>query len=421
MSFEIKSFIAKNGERFSQLYSSDDPWPLFYPTAFLVRSVRQSCTPSTQKVYLDAIKRLLEWAANNKIDLEVHFQRHVFLRPHEIDSLARHINAARRGKQGNTINEGKGNTYVGYVAKYLNWLANEVITDSNRPEVQDLINTQHRWLIDKLTKDGSKSAKVQKLIKKHLSEKAREQLEALWSNPFVNVVRPTDRGSRLRTVVMLRILYETGMRRGELLSLKLKHLLESTGGEGPQLVIERNHGDSFDTRINQPVAKTEGRIVPISPTLEKQLTEYIAEHRADVSGVGFDDEDFIFVTHRSKRRQGKPISISNFGQAVAGLRDLFPALDTIHAHLLRHDWNYRFSEAAAKAKVPPEKEAELRRILMGWSIESDMPGHYNHRHLQEDASRLGRKVACDTERRAPPSTEILAEARKLALVVADAK
>ena len=253
----------------------------------------------------------------------------IFLRPYEIDSLARHINAACRGKQGDTISEGKGNTYVGYVAKYLNWLANEVITDANRPEVQDLINTQHRRLIDKLTKDGSKSANAQKLIKKHLSEKAREQLDALWSNPFVSVFRPADRGSRLRTVVMLRVLYETGMRRGELLALKLKHLLESTGGEGPQLVIERNHGDSFDTRVNQPVAKTQGRIVPISPLLERQLMEYIAEYRADVPGVGFDDEDFIFVTHRSKRGQGKPVSESNFGQAVVGLRDLFPALDTM--------------------------------------------------------------------------------------------
>lgn len=420
MSLEIKCFVAKNGERFSQLYSSDNPWPLFYPTAFIVRSVRQSCTPNTQKVYLEAIKRLLEWAAKHKIDLEVHFQRHDFLRPHEIDSLTRHINAARRGKQGDTISEGKGNTYVGYVAKYLNWLANDVITDPNRPEVQDLINTQHRRLIDKLTKDGSKSAKARKLIEKHLSEKAREQLEALWNNPLISVFRPADRGSRLRTVVMLRILYETGMRRGELLALKLKHLLESTGGEGPQLVIERNHGDFFDTRINQPVAKTCGRIVPISPSLERQLTEYIADYRADVPGVGFDGEDFIFVTHRSRRGQGKPISVSNFGQAVAGLRDLFPTLDTTHPHLLRHDWNYRFSEAATKAKLAPEKEAELRRLLMGWSIESNMPEQYNHRHLQEEASRLGRKVACDTERRAPPTTKILAEDQKLALVVANA-
>lgn len=421
MSLAIKSFIAKNGERFSQLYSRDDPWPLFYPTAFVVRSVRQSCTHSTQKVYLEAIKRLLEWSANNKFDLVVRFQRHDFLRPQELDSLARHINDARRGKQGDTISAGKGNTYVGYVAKYLNWLANEVITDPNRPEVQELINTQHERLIDKLTKGGSKSARVQKLIEKHLPEKAREQLEALWNNPFVRVFRPADRGSRLRTVVMLRILYETGMRRGELLAMKLKHLVEATGGEGPQLVIERNHNDSFDTRINQPVAKTQGRIVPISPALERQLTEYIAEYRADVSGVGFDDEDFIFVTHRSGRGQGKPISVSNFDQAVAGVRDLFPALDTTHPHLLRHDWNYRFSEAADKAMLAPEKEAELRRLLMGWSIESNMPGYYNHRHLQEEASRIGRTVAGDTARRAPPSAELLGEAKKLALVVVNAK
>lgn len=414
MSFKIKSFIAQNGERFSQLYSDEEAFPLFYPTAFIARSVRLKTTPETQKVYLEGIKRLCEWELENKIDLELRFQRHEFLLPHEIDGLARHLNSARRGRPGETISASKGNTYVGYVAQYLGWLADEVITDTNSPEVRLMIETQRRRLKDKLIpKTGSKSAKNQETLEKHLPEKAREQLQALWCDPFVDIFRPADRGSRLRTVVMLRILYETGMRRGELLSLKLKNFLESTGGEHARLKIEKNHHDEYDTRAHQPVAKTEGRIVSITEDAEKQLLEYVGYYRADVPGVGFDDEDFIFVTHRTGRGQGEPLSISNADQALASLKKSFPALTGTHFHLLRHDWNYRFSKAADDAKWPPIKEAELRRILMGWSDSSEMPRRYNLRHLQEEASSICLKVAGDTARPVPPSEETLAEAKNL--------
>jgi integrase len=422
MNFKIKSFIAQNGERFSQLYSDEEAFPLFYPTAFIARSVRLKTTTETQKVYLEGIKRLCEWELENKINLECRFQRHKFLLPHEIDSLARHLNSARRGRPGETISAGKGNTYVAYVAQYLEWLAYEVITDTNHPEVKNLIDTQRRRLSDKLIpKAGSRSAKTQQILEKHLSDKAREQLYALWDDPFVDIFRRDDRGSRLRTAVMLRILYETGMRRGELLSLKLKNFLESTGGEPARLVIEKNHHDEYDTRAYQPVAKTEGRIVPITVNTELQLLEYVGYYRADVPGVGFDDEDFIFVTHRTGRGQGKPLSISNADQALTSLKKTFPALGGTHFHLLRHDWNYRFSKAADEAKWDPIKEMEVRRVLMGWSDNSEMPRLYNLRHLQEEASSIGLKVASDTTRPAPPSEEALAKAKNLALVVANIK
>jgi len=420
MSLKIKSYVARNGERFSQLYSSDEAFPLFYPTAFIARSIRPKTTPSTQLVYLDAIKRLCEWAVQKKIDLEIRFQRHEFLKPHEVDDLAHQLNASRRGKAGDTVSASKGNTYVTYAAEYLQWLADEVITDGNHPSVRTMIDAQCKRLKDKLLpKTGSRSANNQGNLKKHLPERARQQLHVLWDDPFVGLFRFADRGARLRTVVMLRILYETGMRRGELLSLKLKSVLESTGGEIARLVIERNHGDSFDTRVNQPVAKTRGRIVPITLGLERQLAEYIVEYRADVPRVGFDKEDFIFVTHRNRRGQGKPLSISNFNQASAGLKQIFPALGTLHPHLLRHDWNYRFSIQCDEKKFTPEKERAYREILMGWAKDSESSLIYNLRHTQEQAMSIGLQVAGDTERRVPPSAEILDEAQKLALVVAN--
>jgi integrase len=419
MSLKIKSFIDGNGERFSHLYSRHEPWPLFYPTAFIGRSIRPSTSHGTQLVYLEAIKRLLEWADANNIDLEARFQRQEFLRPHEIDNLARHLNAARRAKPGHTISKSKGNTYVSYVAQYLKWLANELITDAYRPEVANMIEQQHKRLVDKLiAKTGSDSAKKQRIANMHLTEQAKAQLEALWKDPFRDLFRSADRGSRFRTVVMLRILYETGMRRGELLALKLKNLSESIGGVSACLTIERNHHDEFDSRVLQPVAKTEGRIVPITSDLETQLIEYIAEYRADVPGVGFDDEDFIFVTHRTGRGQGQPLSISNCHQALGSLKEAFPALRELHFHLLRHDWNYRFSKVADAAKMNAPKEAELRRILMGWSADSGMAKIYNARHLQEQALSIGLQVASATAGPTRALKETLAQAQSLSLDVA---
>lgn len=363
-------------------------------------------THGTQLVYLDAIKRLLDWEgqrkdkwdAEGKGSLEIRFQRRDFLRPHELDDLARYLSAARSGRPKETVSATKANTYISYAAQYLKWLADEVINDSNDPEIRSLIDRQDRRLRENiLTRAGSKSAKKQQTWQKQLSELARGQLLALWSEPFAGVVRAADRGSRLRTVVMLRILYETGMRRGELLSLKLKHITDSAGGQVPKLVIERNHGDTFDTRVSQPVSKTRGRMVPISAGLEQQLSEYVTEHRADVPRVGFDEEDFIFVTHRNRRSQGTPLSISAFNQAVADLRKAFPALGGLHPHLLRHDWNYRFSKQCDAAKWSEEKERVSREILMGWVSGSESALIYNLRHTQELAFSIGLKVAGDTE------------------------
>lgn len=420
MKLTIKSFISPSGERFSQLYDRDDPgFPLFYPTAYIARSIRLKTTHGTQLTYLEAIQRVHEWEMRQSCDLATRFMKRDFLKPQEIDTLSQHLRAARRGSSRNSISTEKGNTYISYASAYLTWLANEVITDADTPAVAEMIETQRRRLEQKLAKrSGSRSDASQKMIEAHLTDKGREQLLALWIRPFTKIFRESDRSARLRNVVMLRILYETGMRRGELLALKLKNILESTGGSVACLVIERNHNDIYDTRVHQPVAKTAGRTVPITAELEKQIFEYITEHRALVPGVGFDDEDVIFVTHRPGRGQGKPLSISSFDQVVIGLRTLFPALGMLHPHLLRHDWNFRFSKQADKEGLTPEKEAEIRETLMGWRPDSDMGRRYNKRHIQEKSLSFGLQVAGDTQRPSTPSPEMMIEAHRLAVIVA---
>jgi len=400
MKYKMKTFIASSGERFSQLYEADEPgFPLFYPTAFIARAIRLSTTHETQKVYLATIKRICEWESGRGIDLAMRFHDRRFLSTAEIDDLANHLRARKLGDKGEVIGSPKYNTYVAYAADYIRWLADEVITDSNTPDVRDAIKDQHTKLLKKKRrKSGSKTAREQSIAAARLSVEANNLLLDLFDQPFKGIQQPQDVGPRLRNVVMLRVLYETGMRIGELLSLKLKSFIEAVGGDSAYLKIERNHHDAVDKRVNQPVAKTLGRIVPISESLEKLIENYRDSWRAEVPNVGFSNEDFIFVVHRSGASQGLALPAASFYASLANLKKLNPTLMPVHPHLLRHDWNYRFSKKADLEGMSKEEERTARAALQGWAIDSHMPSVYGRRHTEEIAHDIGRKISSDTTR-----------------------
>ncbi|KAA0974355.1 site-specific integrase [Pseudomonas sp. ANT_J28] len=346
MTFTTKTFIASNGERFSQLHEADEPgFPLFYPTAYILRAVRPSATHETQKVHLAVIKRICEWELTRNIDLAMNFQAAKFLSAAQIDDLANYLRASKLGDKGDVISSPKYNTYVAYSADYLRWLAQEVITESNTPNIRDAIEAQNTLLLSKKRrKAGSKSARERRIVAAKLPAEARNRLLDLFGQPFEDIQNPQDFGPRMRNVVMLRVLYETGMRLGELLSLKLKHFIEAGGSDSAYLDIERNHNDVLDNRLNQPVAKTMGRRLPISESLEEQLMEYLNNWRAEVKGVGFSDDAFIFVVHRGGASQGKALPKTAFGTGLANIKKSYHSMKSVHPHLLRHDWNYRFSK-----------------------------------------------------------------------------
>lgn len=403
MNYTIKSFIASDGERFSQLYEADAPgFPLFYPTAFIARAIRSGSTHETQKVYLAAIRRVCEWEAERNLDLGLHFHKQKFLTAAQIDDLANHLRARKTGPKGSVISSAKFNTLLTYAAIYIKWLANAAITETNTTEITLAINEQHTKLLEKKQrKTGSKSAREKRTLGIKLSDNARNQILALLLTPFQLTQHPQDYGARLRNIIMLGILYETGMRLGEVLSLKLDNFIEACGGESAYLDIERNHNDKFDSRLNQPVAKTLGRRVPITETLENQLKDYRDNWRAAVNSAGFSGKDFFFIVHRGGRSQGKALSKSGFDCSLAHLKHIFPSLTTIHPHLLRHDWNYRFSKIADAMGYSFEEECTLREQLMGWVPGSNMSKIYNQRHIQEKSFEIGLKVASDTARPQP--------------------
>lgn len=407
MTLKIKHFIAKNGERFSQLYkTSSDGFPLFYPTAYCSRNLRSRFAHETQIEYLHALKKLYEWAefyqpagAVKRIDIHSRLITQKFFLPYEIDSLAAFVSLKKNSSDGSTLVGSKQNTMLTEIAKYLCWYADEVITDSNQTQTQTAITKMAVMINARKVKQGSRQRAAQEILDKKLTEGARIELLKLFASPQEGAFRSADLGARMRNVLALRILYDTGMRIGELLSLKLCDFNSASGGEPAILEVTRSHDDANDDRKRQPVAKTSGRPLPIEEELAASIESYLKDWRSTVPNVGYEDSDFIFVTHKKIDRQGRPLTVSSFNSGMRTLKKQRPALSKVHPHLLRHDWNYRFTLKAKALGYSKERARTLRESWMGWADNSPSSIHYDLRGIQEEAFEVGLKIMNDTNRR----------------------
>lgn len=195
---------------------------------------------------------------------------------------------------------------------------------------------------------------------------------------------------------MFNVMYETGMRSGEILALKIEDIDWHSG----KICVVRRHDDPDDPRRRQPVVKTCERDIPISQEFVRQLRAYVMDVRSKVPNAN--QRPFLFVRLKSGKDQGHPLSDSSFRNRVLG-----PAISTdselfneICRHGFRHNFNYRLSkkidEHNRRAKldktiepINEKKEIQIRMYLNGWASEGTAKT-YNLRHIQEISNVLMR-------------------------------
>jgi integrase len=391
MKLAVLDYISKQHVHFSQLCDQEQGGiPLFYPTLYCGQKL-WSLTHNSQREVLRSVQRAYEWADKHGIDLDERFTSRVLLTSAEVSSLGDFL-SRNRTSPTQPMNAIKFNARCKQITTYLEWLAHQLIHNSNT-EIGQSITRMLNALSTLLIPVGSKHQRNREMLSKHLSDEASESLFGLFQNPAAHVDRPANLGAAVRNALMLEILYETGMRLGEVLSLKLKDFTPARGGDHAILSIHRNHDDPLDRRLRQPVAKTLGRIVPITEQLSEKIQDYLQNERANVPNAEFRDENFIFINHRPNKRQGQPLESSAFHNAIGLLRKKYPALRDLHPHLLRHDWNYRFSKEAEKRGLNETQEASERCYLMGWAPDSEMANLYNFRHIMESSAETGLRTA----------------------------
>lgn len=385
MNITLRRYRGSDGERFSVLVD-ELGMPLFYPTLFATWTLRgRSDAANSISNSLNALKALLAWEARREINLVSIFTQGVLLDQNQIrdlcDFLQRSLESERLYKvtsirqKPKVVGASVHYFRISTAALYLKFLAHRVAPHLPAKEIEDMVATIKAHRPGKSNKSRIDRDEI------HLSVEMLQIIEAALKPGSLN--NPAlDGGVQLRNALMFFILKLTGMRRGELLNLRIGDI---NFGDNTMAIVRRPDS-TIDTRKNQPTAKTRPRRIRIAPALVESIADYVKDARRKVPGAR--KHDYLFVTHKEGPTQGAPLSIGAFSKWMGQISGIVDNAG-FHAHALRHNWNYEFSRLADEKKFSSAEEEKTRSYWMGWSETSGTAATYNRRHTKEKAQQAG--------------------------------
>lgn len=383
MALSVKRLKGKDGERHAILVDARG-MPLFYPTLWVTVILRGGARAvNTIQNALNAIKCLYVWQDTYALDIEQRFSVGEFLKANEVHLLRDFLQVPLSQKVGakvtpisrkqKVVSPSSQYARMTVVAEYLEFLARRFC--SNSEEAEKRITAMVAQI---------KSNRPNQTKKTMAGEREEEYLDDSTLDVLEGRLRPgaegnpfTDYPVQFRNALMFAILRTTGIRRGELLNLKV----EDIDFAANILRIVRRPDSLHDGRRYQPVAKTRERQFPLDVELVNRIHEYVVQHRSKLRAAK--KHGYLFVTHKEGRYQGAPLSNSGFSKLMESLKEI---VGGIHAHKLRHHWNYSFSNLSAAKGLPAAREEKIRSYLMGWEQNSGTAAIYNRRHIKKEAA-----------------------------------
>jgi integrase len=189
--------------------------------------------------------------------------------------------------------------------------------------------------------------------------------------------------AQARNQLMLKWLLELGIRRGELLGVRI----DDIDFQKREVQITRQADTKDDPRARQPLAKTHARVLSLSEDLADATQNYVLWCRAN-QGLSRHHK-YLFVSGGT----GRPLSLAGANKLFVALRAAGLNLpDDLTAHVLRHTWNDRFSTEMERAGVNPELERKMRSELMGWSPTSESAATYTRRYVRQRAGEAMKRM-----------------------------
>jgi len=415
--YYIKKVLFASGERFPMLINDTTSIPDYNSTVFTItqyRSKGQSVNTIEQVLYhLKLLKLFLKNYSTEGIDLESRLNQGRLLYLHEIESLCdmcklplkniiddthkdqftqtTKLNSLEKfrsnnsHKQTKTVDPNTTAHRIRVIRDFLMWLANAHM--AKLPEYDLTFNTM------KESRDLIKSSMTSRIPKSSdsslistamgLPEEAMDILFAVvdrssaynpWKSEFTKV----------RNELLILWLYQFGMRRGELLSLKISDL----NFKSKTFDLIRRADDPDDPRLVQPLLKTRERRTAMPKKIANLTYAYITNYRTYLPKAK--THEFLFVADKT----GAPMSLVAVNKVFSKLKESHPdMLGSLTPHVLRHSWNDRFSALMDEKNIPEKKEKKLRAYLMGWSETSNSAATYTKRHTQKKANEVTLQMA----------------------------
>jgi integrase len=413
--YRIRLVLFGNGERCPMIIDRETGLPLFQPTVWTLRQYRHRSAATIEQALRDAMLLHL-FCRHRVIDLGQRLSTGDFLNPHEIDALVtfarkplsetgalapltelavrparlkapnvaslgtRHMRRLPGAEQSPSLDNRSVTIRLHYVTSYLKWLGNlaqeriRLTADAGRGD-QDVSRSHGeglRRLVEAILarQPGGGGGRRVALTPEQRTEVLRVTRPDSPDNPW------QDPSVRVRNRLILLWLMCTGMRRGELLSVRIRDIRFGTGC----VELKRTHDDKRDPRLRQPVAKGGERLAPLDEEVVELTQQYIAERGRTEAARR---HGFLFAA-----ANGAPLSLSSLTALFAALREAHPQLKPVSAHVLRHTWNEDFSAFADEVGMDRDDEDRTRRDLMGWSLHSKMPAVYGRRRAVAKANQF---------------------------------
>lgn len=404
--YAIRIVRRESGERLPMLVSKSG-LPLFDPTLYALTELRaRNRSTATIEQALRAIMVLTLVLDRLGVDLEARFAERKLLEDGEIEEVLRscrlplealsreitdsvsgtrkrasfeRVRMAAIADEPREVDAGTAAIRAYYIAGYLRWRIDK--------ELLKLSTTRDRPAHAELAARGDVMLRAFRnrapAVRRGHGLSKRQGLSEGAVAKLLGAIQPDSpenpwkgKHARERNRVIVRWLLDLGLRRGELLGVKV----ENIDFQAREVRIDRRADDPDDPRRNQPNTKTQGRLLPLSEELTRLTHRYITDHRRSAEGAR--RHPFLFVAAKT----GAPMTLSALNRVFAVLRRECPDLpDDFSPHVLRHTWNDRFSALMDKQNVSEEAEKKMRSRLMGWSETSGTAAVYTRRHVQRKA------------------------------------
>lgn len=402
--FVAKRIQFRNGERHSIL-GRVGGLPVHEATLFLARFRTRGRAANTIHVVCTTLALLYRWLHSSKIDLMGRLRQGQFLTAPEIYRLVdtaqyrlddqseddstkgvksqvvdlHRVRMRRKAVHVDRQAVGVANhaTRLRYIFAYFDFLVGYVAATLPRPlKVQ--LEEDSKQVLSVLRAQVPEVPVGGKLgAREGMSEEDQQRLLATvhpdspqnpWKRGFV----------RHRNWLIVVLLLATGMRRGELLNIRISDLQQRK----PLVNIVRRPHEAGDRRLIQPTPKTRERTVELRPSIMKAVWEHIAL-RDEIRAAR--THGYLIVSE-----DGPELGYKSVDRIFADIRGACRGIEIdLSSHVMRHTWNDRFSEQAEAMALSEVAEERARNEQQGWADNSKSAATYTRRY----AARKGRELS----------------------------
>ena len=405
----IQKVLFSDGERLPILIDSKSGMPDYWATLFSITRYRsKSLAANTIEQILRQLMLLNIFLNNEAINLDKRILQGKLLHLYEIENLCdlcklyikditqttkktstpkvpklaslEKFRSTPSPKPINTVASDTAGNRIRTIKEFLLWRANIHITHlDEKDDVFQILKESKALLDTNMTSRIPKaSCDSHTNTQKGLSpEEITLLFETINRNSKINPWKNTF--TKIRNELLILWLYHFGVRKGELLSLKISDIDFKT----QTFDLIRRADDSQDPRTNQPVLKTKERRLAIPQKILELTRDYIINHRALLPQAK--KHEFLFVASKS----GLAMSLDTVNKVFSKLQETYPdGFKRLSPHILRHTWNDNFSLMIEKNNTPESKEKKMRSYIMGWAETSNSAITYTKRYTKQKANEI---------------------------------